>query len=80
MPPQQNLWVHFGSDRIPITWNNADSVPCGVRKPYAFLVVSFALQLNPTTNPDTKPRKARNQLSIRVSAHQSHGARFASKC
>jgi len=27
-------------------------MPCGVLKPYAFLAVSFALPLNPSSTPD----------------------------
>ena len=51
-PPQQNLWVDFGSGKFPITRNTVNSMPCGVLKPYAFLVVSFALPLNHSTTPD----------------------------
>jgi len=34
-------------------------MPSGVRKAYAFLVVSFALPLNPSTVPAEMPLKAR---------------------
>ena len=40
-------------------------MPCGVRKPNAFLVVSVALPLNPSTAPDGIVPRARNQLRIR---------------
>jgi len=40
-------------------------MPCGVRKPIAFLVVSFALPLNPSATPDEMVPRARNQFRIR---------------
>ena len=39
-------------------------MPYGVRNPDAFLVVSFALPLKPSTVPAEMPPKARNQLRI----------------
>ena len=40
-------------------------MPFGVRKPNAFLVVSFALPFNPSTTPDEMVPWALNQLRLR---------------
>ena len=65
LPPQQNLWVRFGSGRLPRLCNRASFATCAVRKPYDFLVTSFTLLLSPSTAPaETWPR-ARNQFRIK---------------
>ena len=51
-PPQQNLWVRFGSGRWPRLCSKASFATSAVRKPYDFLVTSFTLLLSPSTAPD----------------------------
>ncbi len=49
MAPQQNLWVAIGSDESPSAWYNAIfNIPYD-RNPNGFLVTTFALLLNPST-------------------------------
>ena len=43
MPPQQNLWVRFGSGSCPMLCNKANFATFAVRNPYDFLVTSFTL-------------------------------------
>ena len=50
-PPQQNLWVRFGSGSCPRLCNRASFATLTVRKPYDFLVTSFTLLLRPSTAP-----------------------------
>ena len=52
LPPQQNLWVRFGSGRWPRLCSKASFATSAVRKPYDFLVTSFTLLLSPSTAPD----------------------------
>ena len=63
-PPQQNLWVRFGSGRWPRLCNRASFATFAVRKPYDFLVTSFTLLLSPSTAPDETCPRARNQFRI----------------
>ena len=64
MPPQQNLWVRFGSGRFPRLWRRASFATLAVRKPYDFLVTSFTLLFSPSTAPAETIPRARNQLRI----------------
>jgi hypothetical protein len=47
LPPQQNLWVRFGSGRRPRLCKRASFATFAVRNPYDFLVTSFTLLLSP---------------------------------
>ena len=47
-PPQQNLWVRFGSGRLPRLCKRASFATSAVRNPYDFLVTSFTLLLSPS--------------------------------
>src|SRR6185312_12823464 len=64
LPPQQNLWVRFGSGRWPRLCNRASFATLAVRKPYDFLVTSFTLLLSPSTAPAETVPLARNQFRI----------------
>src|SRR5512147_1756364 len=64
LPPQQNLWVCFGSGRSPRLCNRASFATSAVRKPYDFLVTSFTLVFRPSTAPDEIDPLARNQFRI----------------
>ena len=64
LPPQQNLWVRFGSGRRPRLCNRASFAIFAVRKPYDFLVTSFTLLFRPSTAPAETIPLARNQLRI----------------
>ena len=64
LPPQQNLWVRFGSGSRPRLCNRANFATFAVRKPYDFLVTNFTLLLRPSTAPDETSPLARNQFRI----------------
>jgi len=57
-------------------------MPCGVLKPYAFLVVSFALPLNPSTTPDeiiaSSSEPVEGQMPVSLVATRFH--RVEGKC
>ncbi len=63
-PPQQNLWVRFGSGSCPRLCNKASFATFAVRNPYDFLVTSFTLLFRPSTAPDDIAPRARNQFRI----------------
>ena len=63
-PPQQNLWVRFGSGRCPRLCKRASFATFAVRKPYDFLVTNFTLLLSPSTAPAETCPRARNQFRI----------------
>ena len=63
-PPQQNLWVRFGSGSCPRLCNKASLATLAVRNPYDFLVTSFTLLFRPSTAPDEIAPRARNQFKI----------------
>jgi SRSO17 transposase len=63
-PPQQNLWVRFGSGSCPRLCNKANLATFAVRNPYDFLVTSFTLLFRPSTAPDEIAPRARNQFKI----------------
>ena len=64
-PPQQNLWVCFGSGRRPRLCIRANFATLAVLNPYDFLVTNFTSLLRPSTAPDETSPLARNQLSIK---------------
>jgi len=51
-------------------------MPCGVLKPHAFLAVSFALPLNPSSTPDeiiaSGSEPAEDQMPVSLVATQGH--------
>ena len=63
-PPQQNLWVRFGSGSCPRLCKRASFATFAVRKPYDFLVTNFTLLFRPSTAPDEIAPRARNQFKI----------------